>query len=149
MVGRLLAVTGTVLVIAVALVTPVLATSAPSPASADTVVDGCTVVSNPTPTNYTNCPNADLAGADLSSVNLSYADLSGASFALCQSTCSSSNANLSSANLSYANLAGAQFVDCIHPGYCASASVQGANPTRPISAARTWPSASSFRPLCV
>ncbi len=129
MVGRLLAVTGTVLVIAVALVTPVLATSAPSPASADTVVDGCTVVSNPTPTNYTNCPNADLAGADLSSVNLSYADLSGASFALCQSTCSSSNANLSSANLSYANLAGAQFVDCIHPGYCASASVQGANLT--------------------
>jgi hypothetical protein len=46
MLGRLLRVTGTVLVIAVAFVTPVLATS--TPASADTVVDGCTIVSNPT-----------------------------------------------------------------------------------------------------
>jgi hypothetical protein len=72
----LLLVTGTVLVIAVALVTPVLANSLP--ASADMIVDGCTVVSNPTPTNFTNCPNANLAGADLASVNLSYANLAGA-----------------------------------------------------------------------
>ena len=103
-----LRVTGTVLVIAVALVTPVLATTS-TPASADMVVNGCTIVSNPTPTHSTNCPNANLAGADLSSVNLSYADLSGALFALCPGTClQTSSANLSSANFSSANLAGAQ-----------------------------------------
>ena len=126
MVGRLLAVTGTVLVIAVTLVTPVLATS--MPASADMVVNGCTIVSNPTPTHFTNCANANLAGADLSSVNLSYANLSTAVFAFCPGTCSEpSDANLSSANLSYANLGGAQFVDCIYPGNCTSASARAPN----------------------
>ena len=129
MVGRLLAVTGTVLVIAVALVTPVLATS--MPASADMVVNGCTIVSNPTPTHFTNCANANLAGADLSSVNLSYANLGGAVFASCTiGTCSESlGADLSSANVSFADLAGAQFVDCSYPGNCTSASVRGANLT--------------------
>src|ERR1700722_6003582 len=129
MVGRLLAVTGTVLVIAVALVTPVLATS--MPASADMVVNGCTIVSNPTPTHFTNCANANLAGADLSSVNLSYANLGGTVFASCQiGTCSEAlGADLSSANLSFADLAGAQFVDCSYPGNCTSASVRGANLT--------------------
>ena len=57
-----LRVTGTVLVIAVAFVTPVLATATATPASADTVVNGCTIVANPTPTNFTNCPGADLQG---------------------------------------------------------------------------------------
>ena len=129
-VGRILRVTGTALAMAVALVTPVVATATPTPASADVVVDGCTIVSNPTSTHFTNCPNDNFAGANLSSVNLSYADLTGAQFALCPGTCSaSSNANLSSANLSDADLAGAVFVDCIEPGFCASASVQGANLT--------------------
>ena len=88
MVGRLLRVTGTTLVIAVAFVTPVLVTATAAPAAADTVVDGCTIVSNPTSTNFTNCPGADLAGADLHSFNLSFAkfdgaDLAGALLAAC------------------------------------------------------------------
>ena len=126
MVGRLLRVTGMVLVIAVAFVIPVLATS--TPAAADTVVNGCTIVANPTPMNFTNCPNANFAGADLASLNLSYANLTGAQFVFPFSLPPES-ANLSSANLSYANLAGAQFVGCAHPGVCVSASVQGANLT--------------------
>jgi uncharacterized protein YjbI with pentapeptide repeats len=95
------------------------------------VVNGCTIVSNPTPTHFTNCANANLAGVDLSSVNLSYANLGGAVFASCQiGTCSEAlGADLSSANLSFADLAGAQFVDCSYPGNCTSASVRGANLT--------------------
>ena len=85
MVGRLLRVTGTTLVVAIALVTPVLATATATPASADTVINGCTIVSNPTSTNFTDCPGADLSGANLSGANLSFANLS--------------NANLSDANL--------------------------------------------------
>ncbi len=81
MVGRLLSVTGTTLLIAVGLVTPVLATTTATPAAADTVVDGCTIVSNPTSTNFTNCPGADLAGADLHSFNLSFANFAGADLA--------------------------------------------------------------------
>ena len=90
MVGRLLRVTGTALVVAIALVTPVLATASATPASADTVISGCTIVSNPTSTNFTNCPGANLSGANLSGANLSFA-------------------NLSSANLSDANLTAATF----------------------------------------
>ena len=90
MVGRLLRVSGSALVVAVAFVTPVLATASATPASADTVINGCTIVSNPTPTNFTNCPGADLSGADLSGANLSFA-------------------NLSSANLSDANLTNVAF----------------------------------------
>ena len=104
MVVRLLRITATVLAIAVALVTPVVATSAP--ADAQTVIDGCTIVSNPTPTNFTDCPNANFSGANLSGLNLSYADVAGATFAECPSgQCSA--ANLSSANLRQANLSGA------------------------------------------
>ena len=110
MTGRLLRLGGTVLVVALGLVTPVLATSTPSPASADTVVDGCTIVSNPTPTNYTNCPNADLAGADLASLDLSYANLAGAQFVSCAYTifpaATCTEADLASANLAQANLSG-------------------------------------------
>jgi uncharacterized protein YjbI with pentapeptide repeats len=100
-----------------------------TPASADTVVDGCTIVSNPTPTNFTNCPNANLAGADLASLNLSYANLAGAQFVF-PFLFPPESANLSFANLSYANLAGAQFVNCAHPGVCLSASMQGTNLTK-------------------
>ena len=77
MVGRLLQATGTALVIAVAAVTPILLTTTATPAFADTVVDGCTIVSNPTSTNFTDCPGADLAGVDLSSYDLSFADFAG------------------------------------------------------------------------
>ena len=70
--GRLLRVCSSALVIVVAFVTPVLATA--TPASADTVVNGCTIVSNPTSTNFTNCPGVDLAGANLSGVDLSFAE---------------------------------------------------------------------------
>jgi hypothetical protein len=80
-VGRLLRVTSTVLLIAVASVTPVLATSAP--ASADTVFGTCTIVSNPTATNFTNCPGANLVGADLSGIDLSFANLAGATMVSC------------------------------------------------------------------
>ena len=88
--GRLLRVSGSSLVIAVALVTPVLVIATATPASADTVIDGCTIVSNPTSTNFTDCPGADLSGANLSGADLSFANLSGA-------------------NLSDANFLGAKF----------------------------------------
>ena len=112
MVGRLFRIIGTILVIAVGLVVPFLATS--MPASADTVVGGCTIVSNPTSTNFTNCPGADLAGADLSSFNLSYANFAGADFAgAVLATCPNGvdsfcgHTTLSDANLSQVNLSGA------------------------------------------
>ena len=41
------------------------------PAGADVVIDGCTIVANPTPTSHSKCPGADLAGADLATANLS------------------------------------------------------------------------------
>ena len=74
MTRRLRRLSGTVLLITVAVVAPAVVVTS-SPASADMVVDGCTIVSNPTPTDFTNCPGATLAGADLSGVNLSYANL--------------------------------------------------------------------------
>jgi uncharacterized protein YjbI with pentapeptide repeats len=49
-----------------------------APASADTVVQGCIIVSSPTSTHHTRCPGANLAGADLTPYDLSYADLVGA-----------------------------------------------------------------------
>ena len=69
--------------VALGFVAPVMTMSAPSPASADTVIDGCTIVSNPTAANFTNCPGVDLTGSDLSGVDLSYADLAGTRFADC------------------------------------------------------------------
>ena len=41
-----------------------------SPAFADTVVDGCTIVANPTATHFTDCPGVDFSSADLSGVDL-------------------------------------------------------------------------------
>jgi uncharacterized protein YjbI with pentapeptide repeats len=112
MFARLLRVTGTVLVIAVALVTPVLVTSTPT--SADTVVNGCTIVANPTATNFTNCPGADLSGANLSGVDLSFANFAGANFVGCQfSTFSCDPADLNGANLTDANLSGGRFYSAL------------------------------------
>lgn len=48
----------------------------PLPAGEDQVVNGCTIVANPTPKNHTECPGADLSGTELSGADLSYADLS-------------------------------------------------------------------------
>ena len=138
MLGRLLRVCSSALVIVVAFVTPVLATA--TPASADTVVNGCTIVSNPTSTNFTNCPGVDLAGANLSGVDLSFANLAGASFIDCSvpdtnpcpsadvrltslsgddllvvvtlSSAALEGTNLSSVNLTSANLTGADLVFC-------------------------------------
>ena len=110
MFGRLVRMACAVLAVAVGLVTPVLTVAETSPASADAVINGCTIVSNPTPTNFTNCPGADLSAADLSAVDLSFADLAGAAFATCNfiaGTCTA--ANLTGANLTDANLSKAAF----------------------------------------
>ena len=104
--GRVLRVAATAMAITVALVMPVIATTTATPASADTVVDGCTIVSNPTPTHFTNCPNANLFGAALSGVDLSYANLSAASLIATDFT---------GANLSHANLSQATLAQCVDP----------------------------------
>lgn len=106
---RLLRVTSVGLVIAVALVTPVLATASSMSASADTVVDGCTIVSNPTPTDFTDCPNASFAGATLGGVNFSYANLAGAVFVSCTNGPPASAAQCNSADLTNANLTRGSF----------------------------------------
>jgi len=124
MFGRLLRVTGSVLVIAVAFVTPVLATATATPASADTVIDGCDIVSNPTPTNFTNCPGADFSGdsalgqveqvqgANLSGLDLSFANLAGAVFAGCSAAAVCGAATLSGANLTDANVSSTEWAAC-------------------------------------
>lgn len=111
MVGRLFRLVGTAFATGIALVAPVVATTTATPASADTVVDGCTMVSNPTSTNFTNCPGVDFAGADLLGTDLSFANLagsnlSGALLAQCAmefQTCATGT-NLTDANLRQANL---------------------------------------------
>lgn len=87
MVGHVLRVTATAIAIAIAiaLVAPVLATATATPAAADTVIDGCTIVSNPTPTDFTDCPSMNFSGLDFSGFNLSYANLAGDTFAQCPS----------------------------------------------------------------
>lgn len=94
MVGRLTRLICTVLIVAVGLITPVLVTGAAPAASADTVVNGCTIVSNPTPTHFTNCPNADFGGSNLSGLNLSFANLSGSTSVQCEETVGCSAADL-------------------------------------------------------
>ncbi len=116
MVGHLLRVTGVALAIATALATPVLAPSTATPAAADMVIDGCTIVSNPTPTHFTNCPNANLSnGVNFSGIDLSFADFAGAQFIYCmqgfpQASCTS--ADFAQANLTQANLSGASLSLC-------------------------------------
>jgi uncharacterized protein YjbI with pentapeptide repeats len=92
-------------------------------AGAATVVNGCTIVSDPTPTSYTKCPGADLSGQSLQDLNLSYADLKGANLssatmALCEFvgppaiyTCDSTD--LTSAKLSHANFGDAEVSSCV------------------------------------
>ena len=129
MTRRLLRPIGTVLLIAVALVTPTVVTTS-APASADMVVDGCTVVSNPTPTHFTNCPNANLAGANLAGVDLSYANLAGASFMECPvygMAAHCTGANLTDATLTDANLSGASFFSVAEFLSPAFVDVHGAN----------------------
>ena len=139
MVGRLTRMVGVVLIVALGLVTPLLATVVRTPASADMVVNGCTIVSNPTSTNFTNCPDVDLAGANLSGVNLSYANLSDAEL-VGPPNCNSSpfgsaphctTTQLTDANLTQANLSGADFIGCFFPpdstGFCLNEDLTGAN----------------------
>ena len=108
MVGRILRVTGTALAMAVVLVAPVLATATATPAAADTVINGCTIVSNPTPTDFTDCPNVNFSGLNFSGFNLSYANLAGDTFAECPSG-SCAAVDLNGANLTQADLSGATF----------------------------------------
>ncbi len=141
MAGRLVKVTGTALVIGIALITPLLATATVTPASADMVIDGCTIVSNPTPTHFTNCPGTNFAGANLSGDNLSYANLantnfSGDTFVECSSgtplTCVSTDfgdANLTDANMTGIVMAAATGCSNSPPGCPINAAVSfnGAN----------------------
>jgi hypothetical protein len=119
MTRRLLRLTGTALLIGVALVTPTLGVTSVS-ASAQVVVDGCTIVSNPTPSNFTNCPGANLSTANLTGVNLSYADLAGATFVSCTASVASgvecTSATLSGTNLTSADLADVSFAVCFQLG---------------------------------
>jgi hypothetical protein len=104
---------GSVVLVAGVLAVPaVLSTTAP--ASADTVINGCTIVSNPTTTSFTNCPGANLAGANLAGVNLSFANLAGALFTDSGLSCSNTScdaADLSGANLTDANLSDTSYFD--------------------------------------
>ena len=101
-----------VLVVAVATITMVVlglidSISGPSLAFADTIVGGCTIVSNPTPTHFTNCPGFDFSSSDLSGLDLSYANLSGSIFAKAPFTLAA--ANLRNADLHDANVSGSVF----------------------------------------
>jgi uncharacterized protein YjbI with pentapeptide repeats len=107
MVHRLLRIAGTVLIAALGLVIPIVATATSSPASADTVIGTCDVVSNPSPTQFTDCPGQDLSGASFDGLNLSYANLSGDTLVDCFAddppTCAAADftgANLTDADLS-------------------------------------------------
>ena len=103
--------------------------STTTPASADTVVDGCTIVSNPTSTNFTSCPGANLTGANLSGVDLSFANLAGAVFASCNlSTGPCGGADLTGANLADANLTNTTMAECQVVGIprCDDANLQNA-----------------------
>ena len=112
MIRRLPRIAGIVLVVPLGVVTPIVATSGLSPASADTVIDGCTIASNPTPTHFTNCPGAALFGANLSGLDLSFANFSGSFFAGCVGGSSAYCAltGLRNANLTDANLTGIVFL---------------------------------------
>jgi uncharacterized protein YjbI with pentapeptide repeats len=83
-----------------------------NPASADTVIGGCTIVSNPTPTDFTDCPGTNFSTANLSGVDLSYADLSNAIFASCPNgpfPPGCSGTQLSNADLDKADISDAVF----------------------------------------
>jgi hypothetical protein len=92
MVRWLVRMAGSVALVAGILALPTVLSTA-APAFADTVINGCTVVSNPTPSNFTNCPNMSIAG--LAGLNLSYANFSGSTI-----VADMTDANLTDANLS-------------------------------------------------
>ena len=119
MIGRVLRIAGIVLVVALGLVTPMLATSAPSPASADTVIDGCTIVSNPTATDFTNCPGAELLGIRSVGCRSQLREPGRGPFVDCSALAPGCGAvNLTGANFTDANLSDASFYGFleIHPG---------------------------------
>jgi uncharacterized protein YjbI with pentapeptide repeats len=95
---------GLATVLGIAAVAVVIPSAAPAQTVADRVVNGCTIVENPTPDHFTICPFADLAGAQLNGVNLSDAHLGQANF---------TGAHLSGANFTRANLNGARLTDAI------------------------------------
>jgi uncharacterized protein YjbI with pentapeptide repeats len=80
------------------------------------VIDGCTIVSNPTPTHFTNCPGQDLAGGNLSGLDLSYANFGGARFADCSQGSVGSLPTCVAATLSDANLTDAILTNIV-PAY--------------------------------
>jgi uncharacterized protein YjbI with pentapeptide repeats len=96
-----------------ALVALALSLSGAGTVRADMVINGCTILSNPTPDHVTVCPNVNLSGTDLSGADLGGADLSGASLAgmnlsdMVLIGITLSNADLTGANLARANLFGA------------------------------------------
>ena len=119
--GRSLRVFGTVLAVALGLVFPLMVATASSPAAADTSVEGCTVVSNPTASHFTNCAGKDLSQASFDNLDLSYANFSGADFVDCvpdgsgpygvEPTCIA--AAFAGATLTHANLTGATLTNAL------------------------------------
>lgn len=71
-------------------------------ANADTVISGCTIVANPTPTNHTDCPGVNFEDSELPGLNLAYANLSGARLYFTKLV----GANLTGANLTSAEMSG-------------------------------------------
>lgn len=51
--------------------------AAAAPAVPSRVIDGCTIVPNPTSDHYTDCPGTNLSDADFAYTDLAYADLAG------------------------------------------------------------------------
>jgi uncharacterized protein YjbI with pentapeptide repeats len=70
-------------------------------ASADTVIDGCDIVANPTSTSFTDCENMNLTNANFSGLALTHAHFEGSDL---------TGANLTGANLGAAVLTGASLV---------------------------------------
>ena len=99
--------------VGVGMVVPVLEAG---PAGA--VASGCTIVADPTPSDFTSCPGADLSQDDLAGDDLAYADLAGAQFASCPGgqTAPCFGADLSGADLSDADLSHAVFEVTYFPG---------------------------------
>ncbi|MGV0157172.1 pentapeptide repeat-containing protein [Rhodococcus sp. GB-02] len=104
-------------------------------ATADSVINGCTIVDSPTKTRYTNCPGADFTGADLSQVNLMYANVPDAKF-------SGANFGVGRGLHAFgANLSGADFADTdMSKSGLDSANLNGAvfKNTKLISASMTY-----------
>ena len=98
-------------------------------ANADVVINGCTINTNggPEPENHTVCPNANLAGANLSGLQLGYAEFQGANL---------SGADISGTDLNFSKVAGANLSNANltqnTPGYSdfAGTNMTGANLTQ-------------------